>query len=151
MALVSAFALMCQSVLVEKDDITSVIRAAEIFLVPPQALASPESTPVSMALYIHIRLSNDDEGPHSVDFHLLRPDGSINSSNHALKDIPSPPARIPEGHRIIVLAGNLGVVASQMGNHAFVVKLDDVEVARAHFTLQAGIPAQPVGQNSDLV
>jgi hypothetical protein len=78
MALVSAFAAVCEKILIERDNVTSLIRMADMFTVMPNVPRLPDGSlpAVPMQLYITLRFTHDDADEHEVSFKLVRPNGN---------------------------------------------------------------------------
>lgn len=135
MALISAFAFVCQNLLTERDGVSSAIRIVEIFFLPK--VSDEERTllpPVSMSLYAHIRLTEDDDEPHSLHMVLIRPGGE----RHAIpvfEDRPLQEGKVPNVDRTVNATGQIAVEPKQLGRHEFAVELDGKKVASAYFTL----------------
>lgn len=137
MAFVSASAFICEKVLTEKDEVSSAIRIVEVFFVPPAI--ENVSRVVAMCLYSSIRLTPDDEEPHSVLFTLVRPNGEK-------RDLPAvankviPPARFPDMNKALMLVGQVAVEVKELGIHHFLVILDGKEVAKTEFIISLQTP-----------
>lgn len=138
MAVVSAFVIICQQVLIEKDNVPSVIRMVDLFSAPPDMPRLPDGSlvPVSMQLYINIRLTPDDDAVHNVSFTLTRPDGSVTQRELLSASAPIPPGGTTQGDRGLNIAGPLGVLPTHFGRHQIGVFVDGERVAIASFFIQ---------------
>jgi hypothetical protein len=134
MAFVHALAVICQQVLLEKDDVSSAIRIAEIFQIHPQALEDPEKYPVPVTIYISIRVTEDDTEPHNISLEIERPSGEIKENVLANGLVLT--ARFAGTHRCANIHGYVGVRPTELGNHTAIVKMDGKEITRAYFTLR---------------
>jgi hypothetical protein len=134
MAFVSAYAVVCEKSLTEKDNVVTLVRVVEVFFIPPEMVGKPDSPPVLMTVYLNIRVTHDDEDPHTVALDLVRPDGEtvpipISGDAIVLK------GKYPGLHRSMNATGHVGVFPKQAGEHYFAVNFDGKEVARVYFTL----------------
>jgi hypothetical protein len=149
MALVSAFAFLCQQVLTEKDNVNSAIRIVEIFSVTNALPVDEEGkfvAPLPMCLYVNIRLTADDDDPHSISYTLVRPDGESRDHPVVQNQIASP-SRYPSVDRMFVVIGQIAVEVKQLGNHQIKIQLDGQEVARTFFTVVHNLEEPLRGQN----
>jgi hypothetical protein len=136
MALISAIAFVCQNILTEADGVSSAIRIVEVFMLPRGA-ADPERKalpPVGMALYINIRLTADDDSPHTITFTLTRPNGE-SKTLPVMENTPFSAPKYPGTDKTISVVGHIGVEPRQVGRHDFAINFDEQKVATAFFTL----------------
>jgi hypothetical protein len=133
MALVSAFAAVCEKILIERDNVISLIRMADMFTVMPNLPRLPDGSlpALPMQLYIALRFTHDDAGEHEVSFKLIRPNG--NEKVHAITKTAAALSVIPESDRGMNVGIPLGVIPEQMGRHEIVVLVDENPVARTAF------------------
>lgn len=140
MAFVHATATICQNVLVEKDNVASLIRMADVFTIPmpPEGQTLP---PVQMSLWISIRATADDEANHSLAFELVRPNGQTKRFDvFENKPMPHPLGTFATAglsYKQVVAQGTIGVDPDQLGDHVFQIYFDGDMVAKAFFTLVA--------------
>lgn len=133
MAFVHATVIVCQQVLLEKDEVASAIRMAEVYLIPKQVFDQPELMPVPINLFISARVTEDDEETHAFTLTIERPSGAM--KENPLTSVIVGTARFPGLHRSLNMVGHVAVTASERGNHIAIVKMDGSEIARAYFTL----------------
>lgn len=134
MAVVSAYALVCQQVLNEVDGVPSAIRIVEVFFLPSDpATVEPPFPPLPMCLFINVRFTGDDNDPHSLFFTLVRPDGS--SKTIPIDENRVAASKYKETDKSIMAIGRIGVEPKELGQHNILVHVDGQEVAKAFFTL----------------
>jgi len=134
MAFISAYAFVCQAFLTEKDGVTSAIRIVDVFYMAPINDATRESLPpIGMALYINVRLTEDDSDSHTLAIDLVRPDGE--TKRVAAFENKVVETKFENTDKTINAVGNIGVVPKQFGKHEFVVHFDGRRVASAFFML----------------
>lgn len=135
MAFVSAYAFVCQHVLTEADGVPSAIRIAEVFFLPydPSDATKPRLPAVGVNLFVHIRMTEDDNDPHSMTFTLKRPDGEAKTETITENKIAE--SKYANTDKTLTAIGRIGVEAKQLGKHEFVIHLDSKPVASAVFTL----------------
>lgn len=135
MACISASVVTAQSALTEKDNVISLIRLVDTFLLPTLAAEQMANLPrVAMTMYINIIMTSDDSGEHSISFTLTRPDGE--SKTHILLEHQiAPPAKFGGKYRSMALVGPLGIEPKQFGLHRIDILLDEACVASTFFTL----------------
>ncbi len=133
MALVSAFAAVCEKILIERDNVTSLIRMADMFTVMPNVPRLPDGSlpAVPMQLYITLRFTHDDADEHELSFKLVRPNG--NEKVQAITKTAASLSVIPDSDRGMNAGIPLGVIPEQMGRHEIVVLVDGNPVARTAF------------------
>ena len=141
MAFVSAIAVTCQQLLIERDGVSSIIRMVEWFGIPPNTplFADGKRPPIVLTLFISIRLTSDDEDPHSISFELERPNGDLKRQEVMPERILAPP-NVPGGDRVINVSAQLAVEVIQFGKHVFHVLLDGVQVAMTAFFILESPP-----------
>lgn len=148
MSLVSAFAVVAQQILIERDNVPSIIRMIDLFTATPDIPRLPDGSlpPIQMQLFIYLRFTPDDEEVHHVGFVLQRPDGS--ETTQPIFAAPASRNVIPEGDRGINGVVPLGVNPTQFGKHQIFVLVDEVRVARAaFFILQSPLPPSEARAN----
>lgn len=131
--LISANAFICEKVLIEHDGVPSAIRMVETFSVMVIPDIPLDKQGPSMVLYASGKLPPEDKDEHSVEFVLVRPDGTQ-------KTITGPPnskmtSNIPGFPGGFGIALQLVVAPTQMGLHHFLVKFDGEEVRKVPFML----------------
>ena len=144
MAFVSAVAITCQHVLIERDGVSSIIRMVEWFSVHPTTpvLADGKRPPVVMTLFISVRLTNDDEDCHSISFELERPNGDL-KREEVMPERVLAPSNIPGADRVINVSAQIGVEVIQFGKHIFHILLDGVRVAKTQVFILESLPESP--------
>lgn len=131
-----ANALACEKLLTEDSGLMSAIRIADVFYytpAPPELNLPLKHQAIPIALFAAGRVPIHDTSNHRIEIKLVRPDGDVKSLG-VLHDGPILPKieGLPAGFNLNVQAT---VIPEQMGFHYFSVLIDDVEVARASFTL----------------
>jgi hypothetical protein len=134
MAFVHANALICEKVLVEKDNVGSLVRVVDSFSIPTESVG--KEIPIQMCLWVQIRLSNDDSDNHSLSFELIRPSGE-RTMNTVVKDQPVPSSIPSLLHKSLVVQGLVNVTPKELGEHVFLIHFDGDVVTKAFFTLVA--------------
>jgi hypothetical protein len=132
-AFLSANSWICERALREADGVVSAIRIVDVFMTSVRPEVPVEQQVVPMTLLAVIRLSPDDDGNHTVETVLVRPDGE-----RATQQIFAGPVsigRFPELSRTIWAMVHMGVVPRQFGTHRVVVRFDNEEVTTSEFTL----------------
>jgi hypothetical protein len=147
MAFISAFALVCQNVLTEKDGVSSIIRMVELFGLAFQGeigeIDKARLPPIPMCLFAYVRFSSDDTDSHTLAFSITRPSGDVKTipifDNKVIE-----PAKIPEADRAISVIGQIGVDPKEFGRHEVTVHLDNKAVAATYFILMEQPPPSAV-------
>lgn len=148
MALTSAQVTICQHVLIERDNVPTLVRVVDMFMAPPATAPVPggASPVMAMTLYITTRFTRDDDGLHSVGFTLTRPDGSVKKTEIATQR-PNRGA-LQDADSSINIVAQVGVEPTHFGKHYFTVLVDEKEVAMAtFFIVQLPAEAAPPGPN----
>lgn len=145
MALLSANILVCERILVEKDQVPTLVRVVDLFFVSPETPKSPDGKlpPMAMSLYASVVLTADDDDEHEVSIDLVRPDGSISPINTTKQK--TAPSRLEHTHRTMLFAVQVGVNPTHHGDHEVRLTFDGEKAASAWFaiSLNAAPPATP--------
>lgn len=149
MALLSANILICERVLVERDNVPSLIRVVDLFYISPETPKNSEGNfpPVILSVFANVSVTGEDDKEHEISLVLGRPDGSLTPI-----DIPNQkasPGRVEDSHRTIVVAAHIGVNPSHHGRHEFRLIFDGEVVASVWFVISRNaqpLPA-PTAQN----
>ncbi|HTX38633.1 MAG TPA: hypothetical protein VME43_26590 [Bryobacteraceae bacterium] len=131
--IISATVLICEKILVEKDEVPSAIRLADTFCFRKNP-ERPEETPIVLVNgFFMIRFVPNAPIEHSLELRLVRPDGetqTIGGPNDARAEVRTPDTPIgfnaPFG---------FGLRAREPGIYYVTALLDGAEVAKAGFSL----------------
>jgi hypothetical protein len=139
--------LVCERALTEGDGVISLIRVVDVFFVDDQPEVPIEKRPVSITVFFSARFQTEDDGKHSFELLMERPNGDVisvaggTSEGYEKTRIPSAPVGLN-------LTLKFGVLPKVMGMHFFIAKLDGKEVQKTPFTLlpaearKTGVPNQ---------
>jgi hypothetical protein len=135
MAFVSAFAVVCERIMVERDNVPSLIRMVDLFRIPSNAprLGSGGLLPIPMSIYMMIRISPDDDAAHSASFTVIRPDGSQKPPLELFANQIAAPSIAPDGDRTFNTAALVGVEVTNFGKHRIVLNFDGQPVTETSF------------------
>jgi hypothetical protein len=147
MAFVHANALICEKVLVEKDEVASLVRVADVFLVDPRFVGNSGSG-IPMYLWVQIRITQDDNEGHSLAFELVRPSGDKKYNKIADNQRVGSTLLFETTHKNFVAQGLVMVEPKEFGEHAFLIYFDDNVVTKVFFTLIAKPEIQSPPTNS---
>lgn len=136
----SAFLLICQHLLEEKDGAFSAIRIVDLFFFERPAGVSIEQQAVLLHVFGSLKVPPSDEAEHIIQLNLIRPDGEVATLlgpkgfvfGGKFDDVP----------RGLNINAQIGVVPRQVGTHHIALLFDEQEVARAPFTLREQQPAE---------
>ena len=136
MPLISATLLCCEKILNE-EDVFSAIRLSEVFVCPPLPPGVlPERAFVEVHILAMAKFNIEDEGTHTAELFLIRPDGETIPLGIQMKsDLSTLTPKIPVAPRGLTILAQFAVLQKQMGVHYFILKVDKEEVARCVFTL----------------
>src|SRR5579862_9295719 len=78
MAFVSATSHICERVLLERDNIPTLVRLVDVFYVPEDGPQMQDGArlPIGLTLYAQITVTPDDNEEHKATIRITRPDGS---------------------------------------------------------------------------
>jgi hypothetical protein len=131
-SLLSISGFLCEKVLSEPDHVLSAIRIVEVFGITVVPDIPLEKQGPAMVAVVIGKLADDLE--HSVDLHLVRPNGE--ATNLTEKPFRQKfPAIIPGFPAGFNVAFQFGVIPKQMGLHYVRVLFDGIEVYRIPFIL----------------
>jgi hypothetical protein len=141
--LISASLLVCEKVLVEKDQVTSAIRIVDIFYVPalpplpPGVLMSPEIkenfVPIVQAWgFVQIRANANYHREHDLEFRTINTIGEMLTIATAKARFES---QIEGATTGITASAQLNIGVKRLGTCFLCVYLDGEEIARTPFTL----------------
>lgn len=131
--IISAAVLICEKILVEKDEVPSAIRLADTFYFRKNP-ERPEETPVVIVNgYFMVRFLPDAPMEHSLELRLVRPDGE-NQTFGGPNDVRAE-VRIPDTPIGFNAPFGFGLRARDPGIYYIAALLDGAEVAKAGFSL----------------
>jgi hypothetical protein len=135
-AILSAYALICEKALVEQDGVVSAVRIIDVFTVPnPDDLPRDIPPPIVIInVLASIRVTPDDDGSHAVELKMIRPEGE-EARIGVVEGIPFPKSRYPEFPKNVMFIAQIGVIVKKLGFHDMIVFCDGNEVARTGFIL----------------
>jgi hypothetical protein len=135
MSLISAHVIIAQHVLIERDNVPSIIRMIDLFSITPDIPRLPDGTLplIQMQLFINVRFSGDDDDEHDVGFTLRRPDGS--ETHRDVTKMAAAKSPYPEGDRGLNMAVPLGVNPTHFGKHEVFVTVDGEKVSGTPFLI----------------
>jgi hypothetical protein len=131
--LVSAFVIICERLLVEKDDVQSAIRIADLFQFQKIPGAPSEDPVVPITVIIQARFTPDAEPTHTLELRLIRPDGETKTIGEPVTLTMA--AKFPDVCTGYNSGAIFGVAARINGIHYVTFLIDGEEVARAPFSL----------------
>jgi hypothetical protein len=127
--------LVCERVLIEQDQVLTIIRVVDVFFIKPIPNVPPENRLVTMTVLAMAKFAPEDASDHTMQFSLIRPDGDKKTVGD-LTQIKLAPKKYPGLHSSVNFFTPVNVIPSQLGTHYFVISVDGEEVARTPFTLQ---------------
>jgi hypothetical protein len=141
--LISTSLLVCENILVEKDQVTSAIRIVDIFyvpplpLLPPGILMSPEIkenfVPIIQAWgFVQIRANANHHGEHDLEFRTINTVGEMLTIATARARFDSTVEGATTG---ITASAQLNIGVKRFGTCFLCVYLDGEEIARTPFTV----------------
>jgi hypothetical protein len=150
--LISASLLVCEKILIEKDQVTSAIRIVDIFYVPPlppipEGIVMSEEmkgqyVPVIQAWgFVQIRANAGHYSEHDLEFRTINTIGEMLTIATAKARFDSHVEGATTG---ITASAQLNIGVKRLGTCFVCVYLDGEEVARTPFTLTR--PKADVGQ-----
>lgn len=132
---ISASILLCERVLVERDDVMSIIRVADAFYFQRDIKAPSQEYPaVVVSVFFIARFTPDAPSTCQIGLRLTRPDGESKVIREAEVEV-SLQSRLPNTPIGFNLAIPLPIAARQDGIHYITGLINGVEVARAGFSL----------------
>lgn len=145
MALVNAVAIICEKVLREPDEVTTLVRVVDLFTIP----SDPKAV-IQLALWIQIKITADDDSKHSLSLEFVRPNGERENTPVITDTVLSPSLTPNLPHRILMAQGNMTVGSLVPGLYAYEVLFDGRVVAKTQFVVIAATPEEtPDAQLSD--
>ena len=129
----TASLMICEKILIEKDNVHSLIRMVDLFHIPAKVSADPtvqeflELTAVSL-----FKLEADDESTHDVEMWLEGPSGEPRRLGGIQMKGEANPRGAPRGFNG---RANVSVEAIE-GLHLLSVRVDGEEVAKAYFNIE---------------
>jgi hypothetical protein len=135
-AILSAYALICEKALVEQDGVVSAVRIIDVFTVPNLEDLPKDTPPPAVVINVlaSIRVTPDDDGSHAVELKMIRPEGeevSIGITGGS----QFPTSRYPGFPKNVMFLAQIGVIVKKLGFHDMIVFCDGNEVARTGFIL----------------
>ena len=128
---------ICEKVLIERDTVHTAVRIVDVFYAPP---GWTSETIVALHLILSVLFPDSDEGPHRVEMHIERPEGTLTK---ILESEPTPSgARVKGTTRGINITLHLGLKVKSLGPHWLIARVDGVEVTKCPFSL-LDLPKQP--------
>jgi hypothetical protein len=129
---VAAFVIICEKILVEKDEMQSAIRIADIFQF--QRLPGVVGEPIiPINVLVQVRFLPTADPTHTLELRLIRPDGEMKTVGPPVTQAMHP--KFPDVSIGYNFGAVFGVIARLSGIHYVVLFLDGQEVARAPFSL----------------
>ena len=130
-SLIAANLLVCEKVLEEKDNVPSLIRVSDGFMIPK----GNELAALEFNVFANFSFEPSDQGPHRIRFGLLKPDGS---SDLIGPETPTPDeshrdAAIVNGPRAFSTFIRLSLLANLEGVYWVTLVIDGEEATRIHF------------------
>lgn len=132
-SLISAQLILCEKVLVEKDNVHSVVRKVDLFYVSALPSGQDDQVLAKMSVLASARFQNMDNSEYNLSFGVLYPNGqraSLPSQTVKLKDLDLKFKDLPKGVDVTL---ELAVPVNQIGMHWMQFLVDDEEVARTWF------------------
>jgi hypothetical protein len=125
--------LICEKVLREEDNVSSIIRLVDLFYFTRPTDQPLDRQAVLITALLTIKTIPENQNEHEVELHLIRPSGSDRLIGETLREVFT--SKFPETPGGFNLLAPIPVLTKEEGTHLLVAYLDGVEVARTPFTL----------------
>ena len=135
--LISSTLLLCEKVLIEKDEVLSVMRMFDTYYLPVVPDVDPDKSPNVAAPITFLAVCRFDQkasGDHVLKLRFINPENTASDVGKIETiDLSAIPV-IGDAPKSINVIWNIVVAPKRLGTYFAVLVLDDVEVDRAPFT-----------------
>ena len=137
--LVKCDLIVCEKVLAEKDNVHSIIRKAEIFLVPKFSDAD-NPVRVKISALASARFQPEDTSTYVVSFAVTDPSGTERTLPEKTISLASVQSKYPTAPRGFDIVLELAIAATEPGRYSLRFLLDGEEATKAWFHIHQRQP-----------
>ena len=131
--ILTANLIICEKVLAEDDGVHSIIRMVDLFRFKPIETKPNEKAQIELTTIAIFRLEPSDDTTHLVELWLVRPSGlEVRVATLEMKA----EGNAHDAPRGFNARGTMPIEPTEAGGHYISLRVDEVEVTKAYFTLE---------------